>query len=107
VHFQSYRPAKRRAALLARKLRGRHTEVVDVGPLLLHALFASDALSAVLPEQVPRHVRFVAVGYAALVAVVVELVLPDVHGQLGLVAGGLEAHLARHMALAQVYHQPE
>jgi hypothetical protein len=61
----------------------------------------------VLPEQVPRHVRFVPVGYAALVAIVVELVLPDVNGELGLVGGGLEAHLARHVALAQVHHQPE
>jgi hypothetical protein len=81
--------------------------VIHVGPLLLHALFTSDALSAVFPEQVPRHVRFVAVRYAALVAVMVQLVFPDVHRQLGLVGRRLQTHFAGEMTLAQVHHQPE
>jgi len=81
--------------------------MVDIGPLFLHALLAGDTFSPMLPEQVPGHVGLVAIGYAALVAVVVELVFPDVHREFGLVSSGFETHLARKMTLSQVHHQPE
>lgn len=64
-------------------------------------------MGTVLPEQVLGDVRLVAVGDAAPVAEVVQLVLPDVAGQPRLVVALLETDVTHVVSLAQVHHQTE
>lgn len=68
VDFEGERLSKCHATNFAGKRCGRRTKMVKVRPFLFHAPFACDTFGAVLPEQMPCYIDFIAISDITAIA---------------------------------------